>query len=718
MLTQHGEPFFDRRIEIAPGRPFLTCVDHPAGAQRDCRLVVLDFDGNEIISYQPEVLNERELPMPAKEPLPPPQIDSTEELYLTGLHLEQYRHATRDPELYYREGLDRDPDDARLNNALGLLNLRRGRLEDAEVHFARAVSRLTQMNPNPYDGEAFYNLGLSRMYQGKLDSAYEAFHKSVWNYAWKSAGNYALACISAGRRQYTLALKQVEDSLVTNADNLKGLALRAALYRLSSDQDAARRIIREGLSLDPLDYRMMAEQFLLTRSDADLAEFCAQLGNDVQTLLDVTFDLAWSGLRADALELLVACMRHAGFEYPIALYTASWLASRLDREEEAAEFARRGEAVSPHFCFPARLEEMLVLEYAVRLNPESARAHYYLGNLYYDKKRYQEAIAHWRHATKLDGTLSIPFRNLGIAEFNVLNDPAEAMQMYQKAFAANPGDARVLYEWDQLKKRTGMVSPQDRRRFLELYPELVARRDDLTVEYVMLLNQSGEWQAALDDLAGRRFSPWEGGEGLVSAQFVYGHRALGQAALVSGKPGDALAHFETARRYPENLGEGKHLLTLERDLDYYSGLAAQQMGDQDLARRYWESAAAPLRSVGFHSYFRAQALRALDKEDEAFSIFSELLTFARHQMEIEPKVDYFATSLPNLLLFKDDLAKRNRFEAQFLIALAEHGIGETQKAINSLEKIAKEDGNSLIASEMLRWFRNEIKPVSIDLERA
>ena len=718
VLTRGGEPAFEREVEIAPGQPFTTRIEGRVGAPEEYRLAVLDTNGNEIISYQPEVMVERELPEPAKEPLPPEEIDRVEELYLTGLHLEQYRHATRDPEQYYRQGLKRDPEDARLNNALGLLELRKGRFRAAEGYFAHSVSRLTKMNPNPYDGESLYNLGLSQMYQGKLDSAYAAFHKSVWNYAWKSAGYYALASISTTRGQFTLALEQVDESLLTNAETLKSLALRAALYRLTGDREAAQQAIEAGLSLDPLDFRMMAERFFLTRNQDALSDFCTNLHTDVQTLLDVTFDLAWSGLFADALELLGACITKAGIDYPVAFYTASWLASLLHKEGEQAEFARRAEAASPEFCFPARLEEMIVLEYAIERNPKAARAHYYLGNLYYDKRRYQEAIAHWRAAAELDGAFSIPFRNLGIAEFNVLHDAAAATEMYQRAFKANPEDARVLYEWDQLKKRTGIASPVDRRQFLELQRHLIAHRDDLTVEYVTLLNQSDEWQAALDHLAKRRFSPWEGGEGLVSAQFVFAHRALGQASLVAGNPADALAHFETARRYPENLGEGKHLLTLERDLDYFSGLAAQQMGDQDLARRYWRAGSVPLPEVGFHSYFRAQALRALDQEAEALSTFSELLTTARQELETKPKIDYFATSLPNLLLFKDDHAKRNRLDAQLLIALAEHGLGETQKAVNSLEKIVKEDPNHLAAFETLRWIRNEIKPVSASLERA
>ncbi len=47
---------------------------------------------------------------------------SNEELFLTGLHIEQYRHATYRPDPYYLEGgLKRDPGDIRINNAYGSL---------------------------------------------------------------------------------------------------------------------------------------------------------------------------------------------------------------------------------------------------------------------------------------------------------------------------------------------------------------------------------------------------------------------------------------------------------------------------------------------------------------------------------------------------------------------------------------------------------------------
>jgi tetratricopeptide (TPR) repeat protein len=716
LLTCREESLIDNVVELVPGQPFTNKVPTHPGKADELRLVVLDADGRELIAYKPEAVDDCDLPEPAKEPDAPSEVSSIEELFLIGLHLEQYRHATRSPELYYLEGLRRDPEDARLNNAMGMIELRRGRFPEAEAYFETAVSRLTSRNPNPYDGEPFYNLGLARMYQRNLDPAYDAFHKAVWSYAWKSAGYYALACISTGRGNFQLALQQVQESLLTNGESLKSLALRASILRRVGDISGAQQAVHAALAIDSLDFRSMAEQYLLTRDPQELSTFCAALQKDVQTLLDVTFDLAWSGLAEDALDLLNACVRKEQLNHPMLWYALSWLSSHLNRQDQASDFVQRAECAAALYCFPSRVEEMIVLEDTLQRDPLSAKANYYLGNLYYDKRRYQDAIDCWRNSAKLDATFSIPLRNLGIAEFNVLHNADTAVQMYEDAFAANPRDARLLYELDQLKKRTGLGSPEQRLHFLDRHRELVTRRDDLTVESITLLNQLGQWKAALDELAARRFSPWEGGEGLVSAQYVIAHRSLGQEELIAGHPERALRRFEAARKYPENLGEGKHLLTLERDLDYYSGLAAQQLGQSALATRFWTAASAPLSSIGFHSYFQAQGLRAIGNEEAAQSVFADLLQFAQEKARSEPSIDYFATSLPNLLLFNDDLERRNRLEAQLLMALALHGQGSTAESLDILEDIASEDPNHQLASEMFRWIRRELKPVSRDLE--
>ena len=707
VLMRLGQPVIDETCEIKPGQPFTRAIDAHAGDLSDYKLSILDLEGAELIAFQPERIAERKLPDPATEPPAAEQIASIEELYLTGLHLEQYRHATRSPETYWRAGLQREPDDARLNNAMGLRSLRKGLFVEAEEHFGRAVRRLTFRNPNPYDGEPFYHLGLAQLYRGKISDADEAFHKAVWNYAWQSCGYYLLATINVARGNLKLALQQVEKSLLTNTLNLKARALKASLLRKMGHLREAAEVVDASLVDDRLDFRMMAERFLASGADQDLRGYLTALEGDVQTLLDVVYDLAWSGLRDDGFDLLQACIGYDGWEHPMLYYTLSWLASSAGRTEEASSLLTHAEAASFRYCFPARIEEMIVLEDAVKRKPLAAKAQYYLGNLYYDKRRYEDAIRSWRWSVELDATFSIPWRNLGIAEFNVLHDPVAADRMYARAFSANGADARVLYEWDQLKKRAGLSSCQQRLAFLEEHRELVAKRDDLTVEYVTLLNQAGQWHEALAQIAARRFSPWEGGEGLVSAQYVYAHRALGKADLADGRWSEALQHFEAARRYPENLGEGKHLLTLERDLDYYSGVAAQELGKAELAHGYWNAAAAPLPAFDAHTYFRAMALRAQGDDQAARTELSRLAEHAANKLKEKPKIDYFATSLPNLLLFDDDLEKRNRIECMVLSALASNGLGDVEKGVRQLEQVVAEDANHLLAADLVSWFKQE-----------
>ena len=148
-----------------------------------------------------------------------------------------------------------------------------------------------------------------------------------------------------------------------------------------------------------------------------------------------------------------------------------------------------------------------------------------------------------------------------------------------------------------------------------------------------------------------------------------GAQSAWQSSDSGGRLSNALDHFEAARHYPENLGEGKHLLTLERDLDYFSGLAAQKLGScRSWRSRYWTAAAAPFPALGIHSViFRRCALWQLgNAADGTRGISGTGGISLGSRWKPSRKIDYFATSLPNLLLFDDDLGKRNRIESLLL----------------------------------------------------
>lgn len=146
-------------------------------------------------------------PSAPAEPLgAPEELRTTEELYLAATHLEQYRHATRDPADYYREGLRRDPTDLRLNDGYGLLLFRQGQIRQSIACFEKAVQKQTWKNPNPYQGACFFHLGLALEADGQHRKAYDAFYKSTWSAETQSAGFYWLACLEARRGDLEQAL--------------------------------------------------------------------------------------------------------------------------------------------------------------------------------------------------------------------------------------------------------------------------------------------------------------------------------------------------------------------------------------------------------------------------------------------------------------------------------------------------------------------------------
>ena len=228
---------------------------------------MLDASGAELIRYAAIPPVDKPVPDPMNPPPAPGEAVSTEELYLAGLHLEQYRHATWEPELYWEEALRRDPGDVRNNNALGRLWLRRGDFARAEAHFRKAIATLTRWNFNPYDGEPYYNLGLALAYQDRLDDAYAAFYKGIWSYAWQSAGYYALAAIDVRRGDLNTALDHLDRSLSANGLNQKAANLKTAVLRHLGRPADALALADATLARDPLDFWARNERVLVAPGD-------------------------------------------------------------------------------------------------------------------------------------------------------------------------------------------------------------------------------------------------------------------------------------------------------------------------------------------------------------------------------------------------------------------------------------------------------------------
>jgi tetratricopeptide (TPR) repeat protein len=247
----------------------------------------------------------------------------------------------------------------------------------------------------------------------------------------------------------------------------------------------------------------------------------------------------------------------------------------------------------------------------------------------------------------------------------------------------------VLFELDQLRKRRG-PAPAARLRQLQRHRDLVALRDDLGVEMALLLEQVRGAAASLASVLGRRFHPWEGGEGLALDAHTGARLRLGRDALRSGDAAAAVGHLEAALAPPESLGEARHPLDPEHEPWYELGRARQAAGDAAGARAAWERAASPLPAgAELHAAaaFRGLALDAIGRRDEGTRAIRDLLRASRHAARQPVGIDYFATSLPTFLVFEDDLGRRHRLDCRWLEGVALGALGRTAEARRVLGEV-------------------------------
>jgi tetratricopeptide (TPR) repeat protein len=210
-------------------------------------------------------------------------------------------------------------------------------------------------------------------------------------------------------------------------------------------------------------------------------------------------------------------------------------------------------------------------------------------------------------------------------------------------------------------------------------------------------------------VSSRHFQPWEGGEGGPLGQWVRSHLALGRAALSSGRAAQAHEHFLAALTAPHNLGEAKHLLANQSNIHYWLGRACDALGDRNSARQHWLAATTfkgdfqemSVRAFSELTSFCALAWARLGQAAKAAKLFADLLAYSQNLHKTPARIDYFATSLPTMLLFDDDLQFRQETTALFLQAQAHLGLKRRAKAKRVLSQVLRRDPNHALAADLL-----------------
>ncbi|HTN37275.1 MAG TPA: hypothetical protein VL053_09385, partial [Arachidicoccus sp.] len=180
-----------------------------------------------------------------------------------------------------------------------------------------------------------------------------------------------------------------------------------------------------------------------------------------------------------------------------------------------------------------------------------------------------------------------------------------------------------------------------------------------------------------------------------------------------------------------NLGEGKLYGAQENDLHYLQGCALElmakkeesQMAARDLrsqSKAKFELAtkgiSEPVQAIFYNDpqpdkiFYQGLAWIKLGASAKAATIFEKLVDFGRRHLEDKIKIDYFAVSLPDLLVFDQDLDIKNRLHCLYLIGLGKLGLGDYSAATGYLEQVLEGNLNhqgAQIHLQMVAFLKTE-----------
>lgn len=672
LIISDGKAVSEEVIDIAPDKPYLKTVS----ACSNVSAFLYDKNGRLLVGYDPAMLRKKEMVSPRLPAKRPEEIETAEELFINGLHLQQYKHHTFVAEDYYKEGLKRDPGDIRCNLAMGKLYYQYGRFEEAESYFKKAEERLISRNTNPYDTEVYYYLGLIYAYFNRDRDSYDSFYKAVWTYTWRSAGFFELAKLDLKRGNPAAALEHVNTAITTNTKALHLHVLKAVILRKLGDTKAAEDVLDR--ITDPLDTASRLERFILTGKTPEIPL------DRPEDMIDMAELYAGCGLYEDALQVLKLC---GG--YPLAHYYQGYMLHQMNQQEEAVKTYQKAETLCSDYCFPCRIGSIRVLKDAIALNPKGAKAFYYLGCLYYDKFRYSEATELWEQSAKLDGSFYIVHRNLALAYYEKCGKQALARPEMEKAFEQSK-DSRILFELIQLYKCLH-VEPEELIAFLNSHIDLVMQRDDTYQELMFLYAVTGDYTKTLKMLSERKFDVAEGAEGRLTRLHDWLHTTLGNHLIAEGKLQEGIQELNKTLCYPESYGEGRAYLAPEAHVYYYRARAYELAGDTQQAEEAYQQAAYHNPDINEITYFEGLALQKLGNKEQAEKRFSDMVTAGQYLLDHDNEYGYYGVGMRIPQVFDNNIVKINRMNGLIDQWLGYKGLGQEEKAAEAYRKLMELD---------------------------
>jgi tetratricopeptide (TPR) repeat protein len=668
LVTAGEKTLFTELCDMSPEKSYIKTLDKIDCNFNDVTVSLINSDGKTLVSYTPYIRGQKKPIEPRLPVKRPSEIATVEELYINGYHLEQYKQHNYKPEDYYLEGLKRDEFDTRCNTSMARLCLKNGKFEECIFYCDRASKRLTMRNEHPTDTEAFYLKGLALVYLGKDKEAYDILYKAAWNYTHRSAALFELACLDCKNKDYAAALEKLDESLGLNHGHTKAQNLKCAVMR-RINPSVAKKFAVENEATDKLDLFAKIELSHFTDNSSDIEQFTKKAEN----LIDVACDYIKAGFYDDAIYAL----DFFEGEYPLADYYRAWCSRDIS-------YLKKAESLDSGYCFPSRLEDIAVLNYAIENNPDASQACYYLGCLYYDRFRYDEAASVWNKGLSSNPEHGKILRNLALYYFDKADSPEKARSCLETAMK-HKNDPRLLLEYEQLLKNMN-YSPEERLAVYEKYPDLLAQRDDCYLDKLTLVSQIGDFEKAIEMARVKRFHIYEGGEGKLTKQHAWIHTLYGKELMEKEEYEKAEKILFDGVNMPKSYGEAKTFFNQEAHIYYYLGVLYEKTGRVAEAEEQFKKASVYKAAVSEISLFRALALQKLGNTEEANKVLDEMLSVSENFIVNKDLRTYYGVGSPSPMPFEYNIEKNNLTDGYILLGFALLGYGKKSEAMVAVKK--------------------------------
>ncbi|MFA5816631.1 MAG: DUF5107 domain-containing protein [Bacteroidales bacterium] len=583
-IYQDNKEINAKRIDLSPEKVATISVPAPTG--NEVKVVLKSSDGKELASYNS--------PLPLPQVIPPQQPTyvnkpdnqlTLEEIYLKAQKFDRAldRNMARK---YYNLVLEADSLHLAALRDLAILEFEAAQYNIAAKMLVKALGQI----PND-DGIAWYFLGLCDLKQQKPDEAIKCGFKASRCLGTESIGFDLVGRGLMLQENYAEALVSFEKAMLANQNNAGALHhYLIALYK-NGQKEEALELVKNRIAINPTDLTNRALEAIILNNPVGFTSQAREFVGEYDfEMLETSIAFSELGLNSEAAWILEnACI--TGLEDKkqnfLIQYHLAYLFAQTGNKNKASGYLAKAAGNYQDFIMASRPETMEVLEFAVKEKPDDAQAFYQLGNLLGNFGRLDEAANHWNKSVQLNPSMSIPWRNLGLYHWVIRNDHSKSEMCFRNAIKSRPSDQTLYRDLARV-----LIDNGRRPESIPLLENMAfkgVKRSDIIIDLAQSYLDEKRFDESFNLLISTPyFVNWEGST-ITWDIFNQSHIGKGKDLFNQKKYKDALAQFEAALTFPENLGVGHSVRTEEAAAWFWKGKALLALGKSKEALVAWQN---------------------------------------------------------------------------------------------------------------------------------